>query len=251
MSDELTSLPHSHTPRLDAWRLRVTRRFSGKVRIVLTRNRRSMVSIRRLAGGKVELRLQMGFEDAPDSILEDLEEVIDLNRSAAWKRVCAHARTMSVEKYIPSPTRNIRPHTKGRCFDLQDILDEVNAEFFRAELEARITWSSLKPARKGRRRSRSLQFGVWDETRRLIRVHPGLDDPSVPRAFMRYLVYHELCHAAAPPKAGENGLRRIHHPQFRELEHRFPKWQEMEKLGKVLFERITSERQIPTRSTKR
>ncbi len=246
MSDEIVTLPLSHTPRLDDWRLRLHRRFGSRLKVVLTRNRRSMISILRPPGGPIHLRLQIGFEEAPEEILADIEEVIAHNNPSAWKRVCLHARSMSVDSYTPS-SRGPPLRTLGKHFDLQRILDDVNARFFQGAIEARITWGSPKHASPPRRprRSRTLQFGVWDESRRIIRIHAGLDRPGVPLEFMRYLVHHELCHAASPPRRGPNGQRLIHHEDFRTLERRFPGLRRMKQLGTELFEQITRERERP------
>lgn len=230
------------TPRLETWRCAMRQRYKDRVEIRFTNNRRSMVSIRRGPRGRVKVRLQKGFEHAPRSILRDLEDVIAGNRVGAWKRVCAFARELpapglSFAREAKAPLR-----TLGKVHDLQALLDDVNAAFFQGNLQTRITWGTEKPSKPGRRRSRTVQFGVWDEARDLIRIHPKLDDKRVPREFMRYLVYHELCHAVCPPRRGPGGQRLIHHPEFKTLEARFPGLAQMERMSKTVFERIVRER---------
>jgi hypothetical protein len=230
------------TPRLEAWRCDMRQRYGSRVQIRFTNNRRSMVSLRRTPKRLTVLRIQKGFESAPAAILDDLALLLGSQNTAAWNRVCAFAKTIPVSGPPLDTARPGQFSTRGRYFDLQEILDSINREFFDASLPTRITWGQRKPSRRGRRRSRSLQFGSWDESLDLVRIHPALDDPRVPLNFLRYLVHHELCHAACPPVRVPDGNRKIHHPQFKALEARFPNRTRMEAVGKRLFEQITRER---------
>lgn len=230
------------TPRLEAWRCEMRQRYGKRISIHFTNNRRSMVSLQRKPDRTTVLRIQKGFESAPASIFEDLTLLLSGDRGGAWTRVCAFAKTIPVSG---PPLRDEAPErfkTQGAVHDLQAILDEINQEFFESNLNTRITWGQKKPSKKGRRRSRSLQFGSWDESLDLVRIHPALDDRRVPRSFLRYLIHHELCHAASPPIRKTDGPRKIHHPEFKALEARFPNRTRMEAIGKRLFEQITKER---------
>lgn len=229
------------TPRLEAWRCDMRQRFGPRVTIHFTNNRRSMVSLRR-NGRATTLRIQKGFETAPAPLLDDLARLLAGHNTPAWNRVCAFAKTLPAGGPPLKPSPNNAPNPLGRVFDLGEILDEINHEYFNDTLPTQITWGQKKPSRRGRRRSRSLQFGSWDETLDLIRIHPALDDPRVPRAFLRYLVHHELCHAASPPIRTPGASRKIHHPDFKALEARFPNRTRMEAIGKKLFDQITRER---------
>ena len=81
-----------------------------------------------------------------------------------------------------------------------------------------ITWGRRVRSR-GRR---SLRLGSFDPGRSLVRVHPVLDQEAVPAWFVRYILFHELLHAALPPRRDGRG-RWIHHPpEFRELELLYP-----------------------------
>ena len=230
------------TPRLEAWRCEMHQRHGPRVTIHFTNNRRSMVSLRRMPGHGAVLRIQKGFETAPGAILEDLSLLLSRQNPAAWSRVCAFAKTLPASGPPLKAGANERVNTCGKIYDLQPLLEEINREFFDSALPTRITWGQKKPSRRGRRRSRSLQFGSWDESLDLIRIHPALDDPRVPRDFLRYLIHHELCHAASPPVRTPGGPRKIHHADFKALEARFPNRTRMEAIGKRLFNQITRER---------
>jgi hypothetical protein len=55
---------------------------------------------------------------------------------------------------------------------------------------------------------------------RLIRVHPILDRPWVPRYFVSYIVYHEMLHHVIPQSQG-SGRRMLHPPIFQARERLF------------------------------
>lgn len=238
-----TSDPHHcHTPRLRAWRTSLRKKYGNRIEVVITQNRRSMASIRRQKNGHVVLRLQYGFEHAPQEILECLE-CMARNRPgkrAAWQKICAFAKNLpdhGREQTIRPP---LRVSPKGRHFDLAPMLAEVNHTFFNGKLEAHITWGTRRIRPQRRTKKRTLQYGVWDVGQNLIRIHPDLDRPDVPVDFLRYIIYHELCHAACPPERDpKSGRMRIHHAEFKALESKFPGHEQMEEIGRNLFERLT------------
>jgi len=145
---------------------------------------------------------------------------------ADWLRSGRSARSATVEldrwiaTIVPKlgPPRTPRLVTHGSQHDLAEIAGELLADEFRAlPIERRpsgITWG-----RRGARRARrSLQLGSFDPETCVIRVHPVLDQPAVPRSFVRYVVFHELLHAELnEPCQGEK--RALHHgPEFRRRE---------------------------------
>lgn len=72
------------------------------------------------------------------------------------------------------------------------IYSSLNEEYFDGSLSVDITW--------GRRQTRGVyrkrRLGSYDAAGSLIRIHPALDKPAVPRFFIEYIVYHEMLHAA-------------------------------------------------------
>jgi hypothetical protein len=108
--------------------------------------------------------------------------------------------------------------TTGRVFDLDAIYADINDRFFGARLSVPITWGRGG----GRARRGGLTFGSYDPVLALIRIHPVLDRPSVPRFFIESVVHHEMLHhhmGGVPDRAG----RTVYHTRaFREAEARFP-----------------------------
>ena len=118
----------------------------------------------------------------------------------------------------------------GEIYDLRELRDELNRDYFGGKLKVGITWGKgaglpAGRARSGarcRRRPRrsSLQLGSYSYEDNLIRIHRLLDQPRVPRYVVEAVVYHELLHAAIPPVMC-NGRRYVHTPEFRRRERLF------------------------------
>ncbi|HEX5758649.1 MAG TPA: hypothetical protein VF121_05605, partial [Thermoanaerobaculia bacterium] len=136
----------------------------------------------------------------------------------------------------PPPPRPAPLRPQGRTLDLRAVCAEINARFFAGALAVEITWGrgggicdALAPRpprarRTRRRRARrgTLQLGSFDHDRGLVRIHPVLDAPSVPRYVVESIVHHELLHAALPPVAGRGRRRLVHPPELRRRERLFP-----------------------------
>lgn len=107
--------------------------------------------------------------------------------------------------------------TQGKVYDLEEIYDQVNREYFDGEIDLSITWFGRKRFRKGKRAT----FGLYVGAMKLVKVHRMLDDPIVPEYFVRYIVYHEMLHHVCPSYHDENGRHRIHSPEFKQKEKLF------------------------------
>ena len=108
---------------------------------------------------------------------------------------------------------------QGRHFDLRAIFDKLNAQYFRSpKLRGyRIEWG-----RKRRERpTNEIVFGTIQEDDKLIRVHPLLDRAFIPRWFLEYVVYHEMCHAVVRDIYTPQGKRVVHHDAFWKRERGF------------------------------
>jgi hypothetical protein len=93
----------------------------------------------------------------------------------------------------------------------------IPAELLPPERVPAIAWG--RRATTGARRS--LHLGTYDGMHHLVRIHRVLDQPAVPEFFVRYVLFHELLHAAIP--ARREGRRTVHHgPDFRRRERAYP-----------------------------
>lgn len=190
----------------------------GAVDLILTNNRRRMVSCKRRKKC-FELRLHHMFLDGDDGLVEDLLDFIEGDDGAA-ERVRGFIEENRTAIQHDIDPENLR--TLGQNHDLQWILDGVKDMLADATLDdITITWG-----RRGRGR-RSIRFGSYDFDQKLVRIHPALDKRWVPTYFLEYIVYHELLHALYPPTVEEDSSRRcVHTEEFKEMERRYPRYED-------------------------
>ncbi len=120
----------------------------------------------------------------------------------------------------PNAAAKLEP--KGKHFDLRVLLDEVNRAWFDGAVDAAITWGRLNPVA----RQRSIRFGSYWERDNLIRIHPLLDQDFVPEFFVRYIVFHEMLHAALAKESPRgDGRRIVHGAEFRRREQAYPDYE--------------------------
>jgi len=206
------------SPRWDAASLETTlAREAGKpLRLILTDNRSVLLSFKREAGGLL-LRLHRMFLHAPEAVVASLARNLRRRGRAAGGEV---RRFMNANLHRVRRTRREMPPlvTGGRVHDLAAVYADVNGRFFGGRLRVPITWGRGV----GRARRGGLTFGSYDPVLALIRIHPVLDRPGVPRYFLESVVHHEMLHhlmGGVPDRAG----RTVYHTRaFREAEARFP-----------------------------
>ena len=202
----------------------------NRVRVAFTRNRASMLSVRVGPEGVIRLRLDRGFGQAPEPVVQALGRFLKDRRQADWRVVAHFAGNLTPASRAPAPRQLL---TRGRVHDLAAIRDRVNHEFFEGRLRCRIGWGT-----RGRRRrrawSRTIRYGSYIKAQDLVRINPILDDARVPLDFVTYIVFHEMLHAVVP---SETGLRRRHHhAAYRHLERRFPDYERMQQLSSELVD---------------
>ncbi len=70
------------------------------------------------------------------------------------------------------------------------------------------------------------RFGHWDPDHGAIVLSQVLDDPRVPEFVLDYVLYHELLHIVHPVRMGSGTKRRVHTPEFKRAERKYPRWKE-------------------------
>ena len=187
------------------------------VEVELTDNAWTMVSFRRVEG-RLSFRLHHMFAGAAESVLRALAGFTGKNRRHHGRSIDEFVRTH--RHLIKQGERRAEPplSARGRVHDLAEIFASLNAQHFDNLVAARIGWG--RRGRAGRRRS--IKMGVYFHDQKLIRLHPALDDESVPRHFVELVVFHEMLHQTIPPTADASGRRTVHGPAFRAAERRFP-----------------------------
>jgi len=216
------TIPFDEAPRWESAALEAALASAAgrPLRLVLTDNRSVLLSFRR-DGRMLQLRLHRMFLHAPDPVVSALGRNLRRRGRAADGEV---RRFMNANLHRVRRTPRTMPPllTTGRAHDLSAIYADINGRFFGGRLSVPITWGRGV----GRARRGGLTFGSYDPVLALIRIHPVLDRPDVPRYFVESVVYHEMLHhhlGGVPDRAG----RTVYHTRaFREAEARFPRHQD-------------------------
>jgi hypothetical protein len=206
------------------WREALQRRLRSRVaqalRIRVTDNVHTMLSFSR-QDGVLEVRLHHMFLVAPDPVIDAL---------ASYIRGSDHAASSALDHFIqrhrrlirrvPAHVRRqrVRIHARGRYHDLQAIFDELDEAFFDGSVDCAITWG---PAPRASLPRKSIKLGSYSADARLIRIHPALDQPVVPRYFVSWIVFHEMLHHRHGVSR-RGGKRCVHTADFCADEQAYP-----------------------------
>jgi len=134
----------------------------------------------------VRVRLHAFFAEAPPEIADALAAWLRSGRRA--RRACAR-----LDAWIDARLAALPPRRWAKEFD---------ADFFMRPLP-QLTWG-----RRARSRARrSLHLGSYAADQDLVRIHPVLDHETVPEWFVRFVLFHEILHAAVDPHGHGPGFR--------------------------------------------
>lgn len=175
------------------------------------------------------IRLHWMFLKAPKGMPKHIARFI-LTRNKESSKI--------IDRYIEkrwSWVRHPLPpiQTKGRYFDLQKMFSALNHRYLRRRVKAQITWGSSK----NRRSYEQMQMGSYSSSRRLITIHPKLDQKFVPRIVVEATIFHEMCHALIPVRE-VNGRKQIHSPAFQKMEAKYPDLEKAKKWEDKNFKRL-------------
>ncbi len=109
----------------------------------------------------------------------------------------------------------LRKH--GAHFNLQEIYDRMNAQYFEGKVDLHITWFGPKKSRYQRR----VILGCYHRDKKLVKINRILDQADIPDFYICFIVYHEMLHHVAPPITQKFRRRQIHHREFKDLERKF------------------------------
>jgi len=201
--------------RATDWSRELAERLGQPVRLVVTDNRRTMLSAKP-KGGRLEVRLHHMFLTADNDVFSAVADYL----GSGCKRSAA-----AIDRFVESHRARFvaagRPQSelraKGLHHDLCAIRDDLARRHFGGALDVRITWGKRVQPKRGQR---SLQLGTYLPEDQLIRIHPALDQPWVPAFFVDAVVFHEMLHHDMPALV-QNGRRHYHTAAFRKRERSF------------------------------
>lgn len=114
----------------------------------------------------------------------------------------------------PTPDR-----ASGEFYDLEEIFNRVNRDYFELRLDRpRLSWS-----KKINRRT----WGFYERARDKVVINQRLDRADVPRYAIELVVYHELLHKFLGVN-WVNGRARVHTPEFRDKERQYEEYDRAE-----------------------
>ncbi|VAX17299.1 hypothetical protein MNBD_NITROSPINAE03-858 [hydrothermal vent metagenome] len=193
-------------------------RVGRLMKITLTDNAMSMISVRE-EGKLLKVRLSRIFALADNDVMSDLSDFISGRARSLPVKVRSFIDTQPVFRRRRE-RQAVKIIAAGAHYNLRIIARRLNKYYFDNRLNVRLTWG-----RRGRRarfrRSRSIQYGSYDYSLDLIRIHPALDSPRVPIEFVECVVYHEMLHKKLGVVKTINGRRRLHPPEFKKLEREY------------------------------
>lgn len=115
--------------------------------------------------------------------------------------------------------RKVLKGARGEIYDLSEIFDLLNQIYFQNSLpKPTLTWSASRTFRI---------LGHHDSAHETVAISKSLDDKTVPRFVVEYVVYHEMLHIKHPTKY-INGRRYNHTPSFKRDEQEFAFFEDAE-----------------------
>jgi hypothetical protein len=120
-----------------------------------------------------------------------------------------------IQRMRRTRVRPVATNSQGRHFDLSEMFDSLNGQFFAGTLERpHLGWST---------RSWRRQFGCYDPGPNQILLNRRMDHPFVPQFVVEYVLYHEMLHVKHPTR--RSGCSLISHSrEFRAEEKLFPEF---------------------------
>jgi hypothetical protein len=223
---EIESYQRLLLPKTSAEFKRKLERSSGRrVDLTMTHNHRSLLRSIPLNSGRIAVRAHTIFLYAPPLIVELLGRYVANPLDRVASRGVDFFISGELDRVAEPEHRSKPSHsqfkTRGRIFDLGEIYQRFNSEYFDDMLDADITWGR---GRRQARRTHSILFGSFTpgraEGRGLIRIHPALDQDFVPQEFLEFVVFHEMIHVLIPTRM-RDGRRLVHPPEFHDFERKF------------------------------
>lgn len=194
-----------------------------KLRLRINDNHSTMLSVK-WEPGAARVSLHRMFLTAPKEIMHDL---------AAYLQKKDKKIAPNLKAYIENTLQNldyshkIDPstlETKGDFYDLSELYDSLNKEYFDNRLPLLITWFG-----KSNRRPKSrIVFGLYHDPLRLIKINKILDNPRFPKYLVSYVIYHEMLHHVCPAYVDETGYKHIHSKEFKKREKLFADFEKAE-----------------------
>lgn len=173
----------------------------------------------RLRDGVIYVRISDKLKDAPDDTIEAIGYILfDKLFGRKTKKEIRHLYRNYINQFIVPDLKIIKAKISpaysahGKYFNLNDIFDKVNKEYFDYSVRKPILGWSLNFSTR--------RLGFYDHSRDLLVISRIFDKKRTPDYIREYLMYHEMLHIVIPVKK-VNGRRVIHPTHFQKEERLF------------------------------
>ena len=182
------------------------------------------------------LKIPSYLEDSPEEIKVALIDwaLLPSPRNKQQKKIIADLKLpleRKIQSYITTfhaarlqitfDPGKIVNNTTGVKYDLQEIFDLVNCQYFDNELHAYLRWGK-GASTTSYQTTRTLKTS---QKCNLITIAGVYDHPDVPRFALEAVMYHEMLHIKIPPYK-KNGKNIIHGREFKLAELNFKYYKE-------------------------
>lgn len=212
----------------------IQRHFSVPVSVHVTDNRISMISVQEKRSGIMVLRIHWMFLQASRKVLDALIYFIKGPRKVHKEIIRDYINSFPVENRNKK-VRKLVLRPKGAVFNVKELFDEVNHEYFFGLITSQITFGRRM---QKRRRVRFLQLGYYSGNEDVIIINARLDKKTVPRIFIKFIVYHEMLHAEDKAQKGERKKGRIHTRLFKKREEAFKEYEQVKKIFSAVVQKL-------------
>jgi len=177
----------------------------------------------RLRDGKAFVRLSDMLEGAPESVMRAIAHIllaklyrkpIDAAHANRYRRhLSTDAVSRRAEQVRRTRGRKNVLTAQGHHYDLDEIFDRLNRQFFHGLLARPVlTWSAHSARR---------MLGHYDAAHNTIVVSRVFDRADTPPYAVEYLMFHEMLHLKHPVQV-RGGRRCVHSREFQREEKMFP-----------------------------
>jgi Protein of unknown function DUF45 len=189
----------------------------------------------RMESGRISVRISDILEGAPAPVTEALAYIL---LGKMLRKVVARSYSHRYKLYLNRKEvrrqmhlvrqlrgRKMLSEPKGSFFDLEEIFERLNVQYFDGLLgRPALGWSL--------RRSVSM-LGHFDPSHNAIILSKIFDEAEVPAVAVEYVMFHEMLHLRHPVE--HRGARRcVHTPEFKKAEKKYPRLKEAKEALKRL-----------------
>lgn len=194
---------------------------ADKYKFKINDNRSTMLSVK-WEPDCTRVSLHRMFLNAPQEVLDELAQYL--------KREQKNIST-TIREFIEANLRQLdyshllqdsELQTEGNVYDLLEIYERLNREYFDNMLNLKITWFG-KHAQKTKSQ---VTFGLFHEQLKLIKINRIMDSVDTPGYVIDFVIYHEMVHSVCPGHFDEQGRHRVHSRDFKALERQFAFYKE-------------------------